>query len=195
MGKAVTLRKKFPSGVFMAAVEQSSVAISITDAEAKILYVNAAFCEVTGYCLDEVLGRNESILSDKNTPSDIYKEMWASLVARRAWSGRLVNRRKDGTRYLADLTISPVTDVVDGSLFFLGMHRDVTALHRLVRELRNQKLLVETVVNSAPMAFALLDTERRVVLDNLEYSGQRVAAADSGAPRGSAGRCCGYLRG
>ena len=161
----------------MAAVEQSSVAISITDAEAKILYVNAAFCEVTGYGLDEVLGRNESLLSDKNTPTEVYKDMWASLVARRPWSGRLINRRKDGTRYLADLSISPVTDVVDGSLFFLGMHRDVTALHRLVRELRNQKLLVETMVNSAPMALALLDTQRRVVLDNLEY---KTMAADLG---------------
>lgn len=171
------LSTRFPNGVFLAAVEQSSVAISITDAEAKILYVNAAFCEVTGYGLDEALGRNESMLSDKNTPAQVYRDMWASLVARRPWSGRLVNRRKDGTRYLADLTISPVTDVADGALYFLGMHRDVTALHRLVRELRNQKLLVETMIDSAPMALALLDTEQRVVLDNLEYKNM---AADLG---------------
>ncbi|MEW5837800.1 MAG: nitrogen fixation negative regulator NifL [Pseudomonadota bacterium] len=173
MNQSEKLTRQFPPGVFLAAVEQSSVAISITDAEAKILYVNAAFCEVTGYSLAEALGRNESILSDKNTPHEIYQEMWSHLVARRPWSGRLVNRRKDGTRYLADLTISPVTDVVNGSLYFLGMHRDVTALHRLVRELRNQKLLVETVMNSTPVALALLDTEQRVVFDNAEY--KRVA--------------------
>ena len=55
------------------------------------------------------------------------------------------------------------------STHFLGMHRDVTEMHRLEREVRNQKALIESVVDSAPVAIALLDREDRVMLDNHEY--------------------------
>ncbi|MFZ5579875.1 MAG: nitrogen fixation negative regulator NifL [Pseudomonadota bacterium] len=158
-----------PSAIFLATVEQSSVAISITDAKANILYVNPAFCDVTGYGADEVLGMNESILSFKTTPRQVYEDMWMSLHARRPWSGRLVNRRKDGTRYLAELTISPVLCDAGETLYYLGMHRDVTPLYRLERQLHHQMALVEAVVEAAPVALVLLDAERGVVLDNREY--------------------------
>ncbi len=158
-----------PPEVFLATVEQSSVAISITDAKANILYANPAFCEITGYGVQEVLGRNESILSFKTTPRQVYEEMWSCLHSCRPWSGRLVNRRKDGTRYLAELTISPVLGAGGEIAYFLGMHRDVTPLHRLEREVRNQMALVEAVVDAAPVALVLLDAQGRVVLDNLEY--------------------------
>ncbi|MEW6765226.1 MAG: nitrogen fixation negative regulator NifL [Pseudomonadota bacterium] len=168
-----------PPEVFLATVEQSSVAISITDAKANILYANPAFCEITGYSAEEVLGRNESILSFKTTPRHVYDEMWSCLLGHRAWSGRLVNRRKDGTRYLAELTISPVIGEGGEIAYYLGMHRDVTPLHRLEREVRNQMALVEAVVDSAPVALVLLDADGRVVLDNLEYKKLAEALGDA----------------
>ncbi len=160
---------RLPPDVFFTTVEQSSVAISITDAHANILYANPAFCQITGYGADEVIGRNESILSFKTTPRQVYDEMWQKLRERTPWTGRLINRRKDGSRYLAELTISPVQGRDGDTAFFLGMHRDVTAEHRLSREVQNQMALIEAVVDSAPVSLALLDEQRRVVLDNIEY--------------------------
>src|SRR4030066_2367456 len=120
-----------PSQVFRQVVEQAALAISITDADARILYANPTFERVTGYSQVEVAGHNESILSYRVTPKIVYETLWAQLKRQRPWNGLLVNRRRDGSRYLADLTISPVVDENGNTTHYLGMHRDVTEVPRL----------------------------------------------------------------
>lgn len=158
-----------PAALYRQAVDQADLAISITDAKANILFANEAFSRVTGYDVDEVIGHNESILSNHTTPREIYGEMWAALSAGKAWTGRLLNRRKDGSLYLAELNITPVQDESGKCTHFLGMHRDVTDLHRLECQVSNQKRLTESVIDAAPVAFALIDINGRVLLDNHEY--------------------------
>ena len=82
-----------PPRVFVETTDQSSVAISITDAKAKILYANHAFEEVTGYSPDEVIGRNESLLSYRTTPEEIYREMWSELTNHRPWHAWSIDAR------------------------------------------------------------------------------------------------------
>lgn len=158
-----------PPQVFLQTVEQSPVAISITDPRANIIYANPTFERVTGYSADEVIGMNESILSNRATPRDVYDALWTSLMSLQAWSGILVNRRKDGTPYLAELTIAPVVDRSGHIDYFVGIHRDVTELHRLERRVHNQKALIESVVDAAPMAIALLAMDGSVVRVNEAY--------------------------
>ncbi|MEW5770283.1 MAG: nitrogen fixation negative regulator NifL [Pseudomonadota bacterium] len=158
-----------PPQLFRLAVEQAALAISITDDQARILYANPSFQRVTGYAREEVIGHNESLLSYKVTPRIVYETLWAQLQRQRPWNGMLVNRRKDGSRYLADVTITPVLDTQGRTTHYLGMHRDVTEVHRLERQVQNQKGLIESVVDAAQVAIALLDAEDRVVLDNQEY--------------------------
>ena len=105
-------------------VEQAPVAISITDVHAKILYVNAAFEALTGYTRDEICGQNESVLSCKTTPIEVYRELWNTIQGGQVWRGTLVNRTKSGERYLAELNIAPVMDNYHNITNFLGMHRD-----------------------------------------------------------------------
>ena len=158
-----------PAEAYRQAVDQADLAISITDEKANILFANEAFTRVTGYAPDEIVGKNESVLSNHTTPPEVYRELWQSLSSQKPWSGRLLNRRKDGDLYLAELSISPVVDGAGRTTHYLGMHRDVTEFHRLERVVRNQKHLIESVVDAAPVAFALLDPTGRVVLDNQEY--------------------------
>ncbi|NTV94411.1 MAG: nitrogen fixation negative regulator NifL [Thiobacillus sp.] len=158
-----------PAEVFRLAVEQAALAISITDAKARILYCNPTFQRVTGYAGDEILGQNESVLSYKVTPMLVYETLWAQILRQRPWNGLLVNRRKDGSRYLAELTITPVVDAAGKTSHYLGMHRDVTEVHRLERQVQNQKTQIESVVDAAPVAIVMLDERERVVLDNQEY--------------------------
>lgn len=155
--------------VFFHAVEQADIAISITDPQANILYVNPSFSRVTGYTSEEAVGCNESMLSNKTTPPEVYKSLWRNISRGQAWTGRLVNRRKNGTRYLAELTITPVADDSGIIVNYLGLHRDLTDMHRLECKVRNQMSLIESVVDGAPMVLALLDENDRVVLDNQEY--------------------------
>lgn len=158
-----------PIEAYQQAVDQADLAVSITDPKANILYTNQAFSRVTGYQPEEVLGKNESLLSNRTTPIWLYQEMWANLNARKTWDGRLLNRRKNGEVYLAELSVSPVVDQTGTITHFLGMHRDVTELHRLERLVRNQKNLIESVVDVAPVAFCLIDQLGRVILDNQAY--------------------------
>lgn len=160
---------ELPPEAYRQAVAQADLAISITDPKANILYANDAFARVTGYSSEEIIGQNEAVLSNHTTPDKLYQSMWKALNGQRSWTGRLLNRRKDGDVYLAELHISPVVDKHGKTTHFLGMHRDISELHRLESQLLNQKMLIESVVDSAPMAFALLDHKGRVLLDNQEY--------------------------
>ncbi|MDP3590083.1 MAG: PAS domain-containing protein, partial [Methylobacter sp.] len=78
--------------LFVETIEQAPIAISITDKKAKILYVNEEFCRVTGYQLVDILGENESLLSDKRTPRDVYRDLWRTISTKKTWRGTLCNR-------------------------------------------------------------------------------------------------------
>ena len=106
----MSLPPDLPHQVFRQAVEQSALAISITDAKANILYVNHAFERLTGYPRAEILGQNQSDLSNKVTPDSVYQGLWRTIQARHSWTGTLVNRTREGGDYLAELTVSPVLD-------------------------------------------------------------------------------------
>lgn len=160
-----------PFHLFVETVEQAPVAISITDPKANIVYVNSAFTEVTGYAPEECVGLNESMLSDKNTPATVYRDLWSTLLSKRLWRGTLVNRHKDGRRYVAELTVAPMLDANSNVTHYIGMHRDVTDIYGLEQEVKNQKALTETVVDSMPVAAVLLDEDYRVILDNQRYKG------------------------
>src|SRR5690554_5295379 len=155
--------------LFAETVEQAPVAISITDDNANILYVNQAFTRVTGYTPEESIGRNESMLSDKKTPNSVYEELWSRIKSQQVWHGYLLNRHKDGHRYLADLTIAPILNDRRQTTHYIGMHRDITEMYRLERRVNQQKVLIETVVDSIPVATVLLDEADQVVLDNQMY--------------------------
>jgi len=160
---------KLPHGLFAEIVRQAPVAIAITDERANILYVNKAFTEITGYAPKESVGCNQSMLSDRRTPRKVYDDLWCKLEEQVPWRGLLINRHHDGHPYLADLTIAPILDLQGETTHYIGMHRNVTDVHQLQQQVADQKLLIETVVDSMPVATVLLDETGRIVLDNQAY--------------------------
>ncbi len=162
---------------FFQIVEQAPMAISITDKQARIIYVNPGFSEITGYSVEESKGCNHSFISYQTTPVEVYEQLWQKLSKGECWQGRLINRRKSGERYLAEVTISPMKDSQGNITHFMGMHRDITESHANHMRLTNQNALVNGVLNAAPVAVALLDAQFNVILDNLAY---KALAADLG---------------
>lgn len=127
-----------------AAIEHSEEGVVITDTSGVIEYVNPAFERITGYAGDEVIGQHTRILKSGRQDASFYRHLWQTITAGRTWSGRFVNRRKDGTTYTEDCSISPVFG--PGGLVerFVAAKRDVTRSLRLEEDLR-QAQRVESV--------------------------------------------------
>ena len=172
---------QMPYRLFVEAVEQAPMAISITDKKANILYVNETFSKVTGYQANDILGENESKLSDKSTPRHVYYDLWHTISSKKIWRGTLCNRHKFGHRYLADLTIAPMLNEQGAITHFIGMHRDITQSYESEKKVINQKLLIESVINSSPIAMVVIDDQDRVILDNHNYKAL-VSDLDKGEP-------------
>ncbi|MFN0129324.1 MAG: PAS domain S-box protein [Verrucomicrobiales bacterium] len=118
------------------AVEQSPVLVIITDLDGKIVYVNRRFSEVTGYSLDESIGRSPRILKSGKNPASTYREMWACITHGKTWQGELHNRKKNGELYWEQAVISPLLDEKGQVTHFVGVKEDITEQKRAEEAVR-----------------------------------------------------------
>lgn len=134
----ITARKKAEeqSVRLMLAIEQSTEIVMITDAEANIQYLNPAFEKVTGYCREEAVGQNPRILQSGQHAPSFYRKMWDTLTAGNPWLGQLINKKKDGTIYTEEASISPVTGGNGKIVNYVGVKRDATHELELEDQLR-----------------------------------------------------------
>ncbi len=135
----VTERKRADAAlrVESAALNAAANAVVITDREGRIEWVNPAFEALTGYSAEEVLGKNprELIKSGKHDQA-FYAGLWDTILAGRVWRGEIVNRRKDGSLYTEEMTITPVPDESGGISHFVAIKSDVTERRLLEQQLR-----------------------------------------------------------
>jgi nitrogen fixation negative regulator NifL len=158
-----------PPKLFLETVEQAPVAISITDPQARILYVNGAFEGLTGYPRDKVIGANQSVLSSDSTPAEVYQELWQTISKREVWRGTLVNHRHGGDEYLAELTVSPVLAPNGEIAYFLGMHHDISDVHAMQQRLNFQKKINDVALDAAPMVVVMISGDGSLLLENQRY--------------------------
>lgn len=161
---------KLSDKVFFQTVENAPVAISITDLKANILYVNKAFTSVTGYSTEEAIGQNESLLSNNTTPRLVYQALWGRLAQKKPWAGVILNRRKNGELYIAELTVAPVVNEQGDVVYYMGIHRDSTETHQLEQQLINQEFMMESMLNTVPAAVVVLDEEHTILSSNPAFS-------------------------
>ncbi len=118
------------------AVEQAAESIVVTDVEGTIQYVNTAFEKMTGYKSEEAIGKKANISkSDKHEPA-FYKRIWDTITSGKIWTGHIINKRRDGTLYEIESTISPVRDESGKIINYVAVMRDVTLRMALEAELR-----------------------------------------------------------
>jgi PAS domain S-box-containing protein len=118
------------------AVEQAAEAIIITDTSGEILYVNPAFEKTAGYPRQEAVGKNPRILKSGKHDSAFYRQMWESLTQGKVWSGRIINKKKNGALYEEEMTISPIRDSAGKVINYVAVNRDVTQEVALEEQLR-----------------------------------------------------------
>lgn len=127
-------RAKAERSRMMAAIEQVGEGIFVTDAQGTIQFVNPAFKRMTGYSGEEAVGQNLRILKSGEQDELFYRNLWETISGGKTWSGRMVNKRKDGTLYTEETTISPVRDALGQIVNYVAVGRDITDHLRLAAQ-------------------------------------------------------------
>lgn len=115
-----TLRK------LSSALDQAADAVMITDRRGVIEYVNPAFVHISGYSRAEALGRTPSLLRSGRHDPAYYQDMWATVLRGEVFRGTLINRRRDGTLYHEQKTITPLKDQHGAITHFIATGRDIS---------------------------------------------------------------------
>jgi two-component system cell cycle sensor histidine kinase/response regulator CckA len=183
------------SKLLATAIEQGAEAIYITDLDGTIQYVNPSFQRITGYSREDAVGHKPGILNSGKQDEAFYREMWETLARGDVWQGHLINRRKDGTLYRQDATISPVRDASGAIVSYVCAARDVTRERELEEQLRqSQKMeavgqlaggvahdfnnLLTAIMGNSELLLARMekDDPRRIDLEEIRKAGARAAS-------------------
>jgi PAS domain S-box-containing protein len=148
--------------VQLAALEAAANGIVITDREGVIEWVNPAFTRLTGYGWDEAVGRTTRLLKSGRQDPDYYRDLWQTVTSGMPWTGELINRRKDSTEYIEDMTITPVRDDQGAIGHFVAIKQDVTVRRQTEQKLRDTLAQLEQQYVAAESA----RSEARAILDS-----------------------------
>jgi len=123
------------------ALQVAASAIVITDGNGVIEWINNAFTTLTGYGVLEAVDKKTSLLKSGKHDEEFYRNLWGTVSAGNVWHGEMINRRKDGTLYTQETTITPIKDGQGGITHFIAINQDITARRLLEAQfLRAQRM-------------------------------------------------------
>lgn len=111
-----------------------NVLTSTTDLRGNIVYVSKAFCEISGYSKDELIGKNHNIVRHEDMDNKVFTKMWNTIKNGKTWQGEIKNKRRDGGFYWIKTTISPIFDEYEHVVGYTAIRHDITD-KKLVEEL------------------------------------------------------------
>ena len=123
----------------LSALDAAPSAALVTDLDGKILWVNDAFTRLTGYTTADAIGNTPRLLRSGRHDSRFYGQLWSEIRSGRVWTGKMTNRRKDGSVYEEEQSIIPVRDPDGAVSRFLAIKRDVTAREQVVSNMLNEQ--------------------------------------------------------
>jgi len=124
----ITERKQAEESIrkLSGAVKQSPASVVITDLSGAIEYANPKFEQLTGYSLEEAVGKNPSILKSSEHTEEFYQELWNTITAGKEWTGIFHNQKKNGELYWESATIAPIKDEKGKIINYLAVKKDIT---------------------------------------------------------------------
>jgi len=144
------------------AVEAAANGIVITNRQGTILWTNAAFAKMTGYSREEAVGEHTRILKSASHDADFYRQLWKTISAGNVWHGIVCNRRKDGSTYPEEMTITPIRDAEGQIGHFIAIKQDISDK----RQLEEHHSRLVAVLEATPDFVGIADPNGRALFVN-----------------------------
>ncbi len=127
------------------AVDQHDI-VSITDVHGNITFVNDAFCQISQYQAEELLGKNHRIVNSGTHPKSFFVDMWRTISSGNVWQGEVCNRNKSGGKYWVASTIVPFLDDAGLPYQYISVRTDISAVKKAEQVLKRGKHELEKLV-------------------------------------------------
>jgi PAS domain S-box-containing protein len=128
-----------------AALQATAHAVLITSADGRIQWVNHAFTQLTGYAAAEAIGQTPRLLKSGQHDAAFYRELWATILQGHVWRGEITSKRKDGSLFTEEITITPVSEAGGRITHFIGIEQDITARKQAEERLHLQARMLDSV--------------------------------------------------
>ncbi len=148
------------------ALEQSPASVMITNTQGIIEYVNPKFCEVSGYSRDEAIGQGAGMLRSGEMSGDVYRDLWKTLEQGQEWHGQLLNRRKDGSLFWEQASISAVRCENGQCQSYIAVKEDITQQ----KEMEEQLKMIEAVFSTSNEAIMVANRDGLIKTINPAFS-------------------------
>ena len=153
IGTDITVRKQTEEQLRLqsSALNAAANAIVITDVNGAVQWANPAFTLLTGYTLEESLNKNpRELVRSGQQGKAYYQNMWNTILSGDVWHGEIVNRRKDGSHYSEELTITPLKDAEGQVIHFIAVKQDITERKQAEAALSVREKQYRTLVEQLP---------------------------------------------
>ena len=161
------------------ATNQSAI-VSKTDINGNITFVNEAFCKISKYTQEELIGKPHNIVRHPDNPSEIFKTMWDTIKnQKKIWKGIVRNKTKDGKSYYVDSLVMPILDLDGNILEFISLRHDITTIMNPSKQLNDalkdatEPILVYIKLDKFDMIEEFYDKETVEFIQNKAYKHQQ----------------------
>jgi len=157
----------------------NNLIVTRTDINGVITFANENFYEITGFDAEDIIGKNHNIIRSKHTPAEVFEQLWKTILNKKTWHGTLQNRKKDGSSYWVDTTISPILNKDNEIVEFIAIRHNITKLIQHQDELtnmlyvdaltglQNRNALVKDIENGPELSCTLINIDNFSHINNL----------------------------
>lgn len=168
INKQILHQEQSLSTQLKAMIDKSSI-VSKADLAGIITYVNDAFCEITGYTREELIGKPHNIVRHPENAPLFFEQMWETIQSKKIFRGIIKNRRKDGSSYYVDSTISAIMDNNDKVIEYISIRHDITSLIEKQHEIEEQRRRIQNVLDAQKSLICMVDKSKGVIQSNSSF--------------------------
>ena len=159
----------FELNKYFEVLEQTPLAIVLTDTEPIIEYANNAYFSISKFKKEELLGKNPSIVKSGKTPKTTIKKLWETILAGKTWQGEFINKSKDGSEYIEKAIITPIKDTSEKIIKYLALKENITSLRAKENQIKSKNTKLKDL-------YSKLQKSNNQIVNNLEYSNKLQSA-------------------